>query len=162
MKGWSSNGSHLDQMNPIIDKSYKLWTKCEKKKNLFESTIKYPQNRQKLKGTQPLNERNHLPSTVKWIFPKDNPHLKGKDQLGLLKQSPAFIDLESHKTEPGTPEQLEIEGGFLRMKEAMKGEAFKSAYKLPSNPKMTAELCWRNLRSPAKGKSWRSESSAEI
>lgn len=71
--------------------------------------------------------------------------------------------MESHKTELGTPEQLEIEGEFLGMKEAMKGEAFKAAYKLPSNPKMTAELCLKESpRSPAKGKSWRSESSAEM
>lgn len=40
------------------------------------------------------------------------------------------------------------------MKEAMKGEAFKSAYKLPSNPKRTAVLCpEESTRSPAKGKS---------
>ena len=34
VKGWSGNGGHLDQMNPIRDKSYKLWTKYEKKNYL--------------------------------------------------------------------------------------------------------------------------------
>ena len=37
VKGWSSNGSHLGQMNPIIDKSFKLWTKCEEKKNYLKA-----------------------------------------------------------------------------------------------------------------------------
>lgn len=85
--------------------------------------------------------------------------LNDKGQLEL-KNTSAFIGLKSQRTESGTPEQLKIEGGLPGRKEgASEGEAFKSVYKLPSNPQLAAELFREESpATPAEGKSWRSES----
>lgn len=80
---------------------------------------------------------------------------------GMQTERPAFMGLESHRTWSGTPEELEIEGGLPEMKEktTRREGGFRSAYKLPSDPRLTADLCREESpRSPAEGKSWGSES----
>lgn len=48
------------------------------------------------------------------------------------------------------------------MKEATEGEVFKSAYKLPSNHRLTAKLDGGISKSPVKDNHWRSERATQI
>ena len=118
-----------------------------RKKKLFESTIKYPQNRQKLKGTQPLNERNHLLSTFKWIFPKDNPHLKGKDQLGLLKQKVhPLLTWRVTRQSLGLQSSWKLKVGFWEWRKPWKEKPLNLHINSPQILRRLLSYAWRNLR----------------
>ena len=118
-----------------------------KKKKLFESTIKYPQNRQKLKGTEPLSERNHLPSTFKWIFPKDNHHLKGKDQLGLLKQKvQPLLTWRVTRQSLGLQSSWKLKVSFWEWRKPWKEKPSKLHINSPQILRWLLSYAWRNLQ----------------
>ena len=119
----------------------------KKKKKLFESTIKYPQNWQKLKGTKPLSERNHIPSTVKWIFPKDNHHLKGKDQLGLLKQKvQPLLTWRVTRQSLGLQSSWKLKVSFWEWRKPWKEKPSKLHINSPQILRWLLSYAWRNLQ----------------